>query len=139
MHNETHMSDHSESGALISADRVKGTNVYDTEGEKIGSIDSVMLSKHGGKVAYAVMSFGGFLGIGEKYHPLPWNKLDYDTELNGYRVSMTGESLRDAPSYDRDALERDEWGSTADDYYRGAGGQAAQAGGASQYPPANRI
>lgn len=135
MHSETHTKDLSEGEGLISADRVKGTNVYDAESKKIGSIDSVMLSKHSGKVAYAVMSFGGFLGIGEKYHPLPWSKLDYDTGLQGYRVSMTGESLRDAPSYDRNTLERDDWSSAADDYYGRSGGQTAT----SQYPAGNRI
>lgn len=139
MQSEPHMNSHSKSGELISADRVKGTNVYDAEGKKIGSIDSVMLSKHGGKVAYAVMSFGGFLGIGEKYHPLPWNRLDYDTTLDGYRVSMTGESLRDAPSYDRNALERDEWGSTADEYYGLEGGQSAAARNASQNMAGHRL
>jgi sporulation protein YlmC with PRC-barrel domain len=102
---------------LISADRVTGTNVYDADGTKIGSIDSVMLTKHGGKVAYAIMSFGGFLGIGEKYHPLPWQSLDYDTDLGGYRVPMAGSQLRDAPNYDRDSLDRDDWSSTTEDYY----------------------
>ncbi len=139
MQSAPNMNSHAKSGELISADRVKGTNVYDAEGKKIGSIDSVMLSKHGGKVAYAVMSFGGFLGIGEKYHPLPWNKLDYDPAVEGYRVSMTGESLRDAPSYDRNALEREEWRSAADEYYGRNGGQPAVAPKASQNLAGNRI
>jgi hypothetical protein len=60
-----------ESNTLISADKVQGTAVYDGTGERLGTIDSLMLNKRSGKVAYAVMSFGGFLGIGERYHPLP--------------------------------------------------------------------
>jgi sporulation protein YlmC with PRC-barrel domain len=62
-----------ETGGLISSDKVEGTAVYNRQGEKLGSIHSVMIDKSSGKVAYAVMSFGGFLGIGDRYHPLPWN------------------------------------------------------------------
>jgi sporulation protein YlmC with PRC-barrel domain len=93
-----------ETDNLISAGTVKGTAVYDVDGDKIGSIDEVMLDKVEGKVAYAVMSFGGFLGIGEKYHPLPWDSLTYDQDHGGYRVGMKGEMFRDAPSYDREEL-----------------------------------
>jgi sporulation protein YlmC with PRC-barrel domain len=64
------------SGTLIAADKVKGTNVYNPEGEKLGTVDDVMIDKVSGKAIYAVMSFGGFLGIGEKYHPLPWSSLN---------------------------------------------------------------
>lgn len=111
-----------ESANLISAERVKGTSVYDSTGEKIGSIDSVMLAKRSGKVAYAIMSFGGFLGMGEKYHPLPWDMLDYDTDVGGYRVSTVGAELKDAPAFDRDDLERPHvdtggWQSDTDNYY----------------------
>jgi hypothetical protein len=81
-----------------------------------------MLTKESGKVAYAIMSFGGFLGIGEKYHPLPWHALDYDTGLGGYRVATAGETLREAPSYNRDDLELADtgaasWADTTDRYY----------------------
>ena len=119
MHTPEHTAelDRDEAGDLISSDKVKGTNVYDNAGEKIGSIHDVMLTKMSGKVAYAVMSFGGFLGIGEKYHPLPWDALDYDTSLAGYRVGMAGEGFRDAPSYNRDELSSDSWPGATDDYY----------------------
>ncbi len=111
-----------ESANLISAERVKGTSVYDSTGEKIGSIDSVMLAKRSGKVAYAIMSFGGFLGMGEKYHPLPWDMLDYDTDVGGYRISTAGADLKDAPAYDREDLEVSHvasggWQSDTDSYY----------------------
>lgn len=109
--------DRDETNSLISAQKVRGTTVYDAAGDRIGTVDDIMLTKVEGSVAYAVMSFGGFLGIGEKYHPLPWDVLDYDTDLGGYRVSTTGESFRDAPSYSRDAFEQDDWEGTTRRYY----------------------
>ena len=61
------------SGSLIAAEKVNGTSVYNTAGDKLGSIDDIMLDKNSGRAIYAVMSFGGFLGMGEKFHPLPWS------------------------------------------------------------------
>jgi sporulation protein YlmC with PRC-barrel domain len=87
---------------LIESDRVEGTTVYDPKGDKIGSIKRLMIEKISGKVTYAVMSFGGFLGIGEEEHTIPWNKLDYDTSLGGYRTDITEEQLRGAPSFYRE-------------------------------------
>jgi len=112
--------DRDEVGDLISSDKVKGTAVYDSAGEKIGSIHDVMISKASGQVAYAVMSFGGFLGIGEKYHPLPWDSLDYDTSIGGYSVGMAGEGFREAPSYSTDEMAGDNWSEETDDYYDSA-------------------
>jgi hypothetical protein len=111
---------------LIAADRVKGTEAYSTGGDQLGSIDSVLIEKVGGKVAYVVMSFGGFLGIGEKFHPLPWHMLTYDTGLSGYRVDLDRAALEGAPSYDRDHVDRfdaNREGVDVDNYYRGRGGQ----------------
>jgi PRC-barrel domain len=68
---------------LISADKVEGTSVYSREGEKLGSIYGLMIDKFSGRVIYAVMSFGGFLGIGDRYHPLPWSVLTYDPGQGG--------------------------------------------------------
>lgn len=99
---------------LISADKVHGTEVYNHGGEHLGSVDSIMIDKVSGEVAYVVMSFGGFLGIGEKYHPLPWDVLDYDTAVGGYRVNLDRNALIDAPSYSRDDID-------AYDYERNAG------------------
>ena len=61
---------------LIESDRVEGTAVYDPQGKHLGSIKRLMIEKISGKVAYAVMSFGGFLGMGEDEHTIPWSKLD---------------------------------------------------------------
>src|SRR5215213_8472924 len=87
---------------LIESDRVEGTTVYDPRGNNIGSIKRMMIEKVSGRVAYAVLSFGGFLGIGEDEHTIPWNKLDYDPSLGGYRTDITEEQLRGAPKIDRD-------------------------------------
>lgn len=88
-----------QTSSLIGSDRVDGTTVYGADGEKIGEVERVMIDKISGKVAYAVLSFGGFLGIGEDYYPVPWSMLDYDTSLGGYRVSITKEQLDQAPKY----------------------------------------
>ena len=93
-----------ETGQLISSDKVTGTSVYNAAGDNLGSIQDVMIDKRSGRVAYAVMSFGGFLGIGEKYHPLPWNVLTYDEAKGGYNIDLTTDQLRGAPSYSRDEL-----------------------------------
>jgi hypothetical protein len=68
-----------ETGGLIGSDKVEGTAVYDARGEKIGSIERVMIDKRSGQVAYAVLSFGGFLGIGSDYYPIPWASLKYSS------------------------------------------------------------
>jgi len=92
---------------LISADKVVGTSVYNRQGEKLGSVYTLMLNKLNGQVAYAVMSFGGFLGIGESYHPLPWRILSYDTALGGYVVDLDRHRLEGAPAYT--PVEEPDW------------------------------
>ena len=87
---------------LIESDRVEGTTVYGPNGENIGSIKRLMIEKLSGRVAYAVMSFGGFLGMGDQEHAVPWNALHYDPSLGGYRTNVTEQQLRGAPSYSRD-------------------------------------
>ena len=87
---------------LIESDRVEGTTVYDPQGNNIGSIKRVMIEKIGGRVAYVVMSFGGFLGMGSQEHAIPWSKLTYDTNLGGYRTDITEKQLRGAPAFARD-------------------------------------
>src|SRR6187431_2079712 len=91
--------DRRETATLIGSDKVDGTAVYGADQEKIGSIQRVMIDKISGKVAYAVMSFGGFLGMGEDYYPVPWSTLKYDTNLEGYRVNLTNDQLKNAPKY----------------------------------------
>ena len=88
-----------ETDRLISSDKVVGTTVYDLQGEHLGSVYNLMVDKISGQVAYAVMSFGGFLGMGESYHPLPWRVLTYDTGRGGYVVDLDRSRLEAAPSY----------------------------------------
>lgn len=120
-----------ETHELISASKVNGTAVYDSSGEKIGSVDDVMLEKRSGKVSYAIMSFGGFLGIGERYHPLPWDVLTYDENLGGYNVGRAAGDFRDAPSYSRDELSSrgSQRFDDVDDYYAGSARTGYGAGG----------
>jgi sporulation protein YlmC with PRC-barrel domain len=91
-----------ETASLIGSDKVEGTNVYRSNGDKIGSIERIMLDKQSGKVAYAVMSFGGFLGIGHDHYPVPWSLLTYNTSLGGYEVNISDQQLTGAPSYAND-------------------------------------
>jgi hypothetical protein len=91
-----------ETASLIGSDKVEGTNVYRSNGDKIGSIERIMLDKQSGKVAYAVMSFGGFLGIGHDHYPVPWSLLTYNTKLGGYEVNISDQQLTGAPSYSND-------------------------------------
>lgn len=87
---------------LIASDKVEGTKVFDPRGENIGAIERILVEKRSGKVSYAVLSFGGFLGMGEEHYPLPWSKLNYDESLGGYRVDISKEQLEGAPRYDND-------------------------------------
>ena len=89
----------SEQGNLIGSDKVEGTAVFGADDQKIGSIERVMIDKKSGRVSYAVLSFGGFLGIGESYHPLPWKALTYDPSQGGYVVDLDKSKLESAPSY----------------------------------------
>jgi len=88
-----------ETDRLISSEKVESTAVYDRRGERLGTVHHLMIDKYTGQVAYAVMSFGGFVGIGESYHPLPWKMLTYDTRLAGYVVDLDRKRLEGAPSY----------------------------------------
>ncbi len=84
---------------LIASNKVEGTAVYNRQGERLGDIYNFMVGKRSGKVAYAVMSFGGLLGMGTSYYPLPWNALTYDERMGGYVVDVTKDRLTNAPSY----------------------------------------
>ena len=88
---------------------VEGTNVYDMKGTKIGEIDHLMIDKISGRVTYAVMSFGGFLGLGHGHYPVPWGALKYDTNLNGYVTGITEQQLKDAPAFSDDSWSDRNW------------------------------
>ncbi|HEY5817225.1 MAG TPA: PRC-barrel domain-containing protein [Mesorhizobium sp.] len=92
----------------IRASRVIGTEVYNAAGDHIGSIEDVMLEKTSNGIMFAVIGFGGFLGIGEKYHAIPWSSLDYDEKAGGYVVPYSKDQLKSAPAYSIDELTGDD-------------------------------
>jgi sporulation protein YlmC with PRC-barrel domain len=100
---ETNMADHDiardETMSLIASDKVEGTAVFNRAGEKLGSIHNFMVNKQTGQVEYAVLSFGGVLGMGTDFYPLPWDTLTYDTAQGGYLVDIDKEMLKGAPHY----------------------------------------
>jgi sporulation protein YlmC with PRC-barrel domain len=107
-------------GRLIAASKVNGTNVYNRAGEKLGSVYDVMIDKRSGNTEYAIMSFGGFLGIGDSYHPLPWRSLTYDERQGGYVVDLDRSRLQGAPSYSPSETSRwddPNYGRQVDEYY----------------------
>ena len=106
--------------SLISADRVEGTEVFNAAGEHLGEVQDVIIDKQTGKVAYAIMAFGGFLGIGEKYHPLPWSMLKYDSGKRGFVVPLDEATLAKAPAYGADEFRFDDraWNRDVHDYYK---------------------
>jgi hypothetical protein len=107
-----------ETYSLIASDKVEGTPVYRSNGEQIGKIQRVMIDKLSGKVAYAVMSFGGFLGMGEEYRPMPWSVLTYNESLGGYEVNLTDQQLKGAPKYsDSEGWNWQSGSKTVDGYY----------------------
>ena len=85
---------------LILSSRVVGTPVYDTAGTRLGHVADLSIEKAGGKAVYAIMAFGGFLGLGERFHPVPWMLLDYDLERGGFTVPLSAAALKDAPHYE---------------------------------------
>jgi hypothetical protein len=88
--------------ALVASDRVEGTVVRRLSGEKIGTIQRLMIDKVSGNVAYAVLRFGGFFGIGDKHLPIPWSSLKFDRITESYHVAISDAELAQAPSYTDD-------------------------------------
>ena len=84
---------------IISSDKVEGTTVYNPSGDKLGTVDDLMIDKLSGQIPYAVLEFGGFLGMGTDRYPLPWNMLKYDTTMDGYVVPLDKDRLEKAPRY----------------------------------------
>ena len=91
-----------ETSGLIGSDKVEGTGIYRSNGDRIGTVKRVMLDKLSGNVAYAVMSFGGILGMGGDYYPIPWSLLKYNERLGGYEVNLSDDQLKGAPKFRKD-------------------------------------
>ena len=108
------------SQGLISSNKVEGTKVFNTAGDKLGSIESVMIEKTSGTVRYAVLEFGGFLGMGTDRYPLPWGIMKYDQRQDGYVVPIDKNVLKDAPKYPENEYPEynEEYGRRIYDYYQ---------------------
>jgi sporulation protein YlmC with PRC-barrel domain len=107
--------------AAIRANKVIGTAVKDGSGKTIGKVEDIVLDKLSNNIKFAVLSFGGFLGIGEKYHPIPWSVLNYDPEDGNYVVSLSKDQLKEAPADSIHALTKDDgnrYRDAAFDYYK---------------------
>ena len=93
----------------ISSEDIHGTEVYGSDGKNIGEIDHLIIDKVSGRVAYSVMSFGGFMGLGHSHYPIPWGALTYDKSLGGFRTNVTEQQLRDAPEFSDDSWQDRDW------------------------------
>src|SRR5262245_16993941 len=103
---------------LISSEDVEDTNVHDAAGKKIGEVDHLMIDKISGRVAYAVISFGGFLGLGHSHYPVPWGALKYDTSLGGFRTNINEQQLKDAPAFSDDSWGDRNWETRTHQHYK---------------------
>lgn len=105
----------------ICAKKVLNTSVKDVDGNKIGAVEDIVLDKLSNNIMFAVVGFGGFLGMGEKYHPIPWDLLDYDESYDAYVIGLSKDELKAAPADSIDELTKDAGYSYRDrafDYYK---------------------
>ena len=111
-----------ETRRLIASNKVEGTAVYDRRGERLGSVYNFMVDKVSGQVAYAVLAVGGFLGLGEEHHPIPWKLLRYDTRLEGYVIDIDADRLAAGPRHEasEDPFRDPAFGDLVDGHYGGA-------------------
>lgn len=107
--------------SAIRASKVIGTTVKDSAGERLGKVEDLVLDKQSNSILFGVMGFGGVLGMGEKYHPVPWAALDYDKESDAYVINLTKEQLKAAPADSLEELTRNDGAAYRDrafDYYK---------------------
>jgi sporulation protein YlmC with PRC-barrel domain len=95
------MTEHGTTSSLIASDRVEGTAVYDARGRRIGKVERLMIDKLTGHIAYAMLSFSGFLGIGQDHYPIPWSMLTYNEKPDGFQLDVTEEQLKNAPKIEQ--------------------------------------
>ena len=104
---------------LVANGDLSSLSLYDRAGDKLGAIKDVYIDKITGQIEFVVGATGGFLGVGEKFHPLPWRELTYRAEPEGYMASFTKRELADAPSYDKEQLSSAHygWGDAVQRYF----------------------
>ena len=103
--------------SYISSEDIHGTEVFGASGDNVGEIDHLIIDKVSGQVAYAVMSFGGFMGLGHSHYPIPWGALHYDTSVAGFRTNITEQQLRDAPEFSDDSWQDRDWETRTHQHY----------------------
>jgi len=105
---------------LISADDVRGKSVHGRDGDKLGTVDKLILDERTGQIAYVILSTGGFLGLGQSYHPIPWSAFRYDEAQGGYAAAIDKRLLEGAPSFRPDSAPvfDDAYGRRVTDYFR---------------------
>jgi len=103
---------------LVPASRVEGAGVFAPTGERLGKVDDLMIDKVSGRTAYALLSFDGFLGVGERFYPIPWRMLDYDPSRRGFVVPLTRDQIEQGHSVaDREVEDEIEWREAVHAYY----------------------
>ena len=106
--------------ALMGANTLLGNDVYNKDGEDLGDIKELMIDMASGRVAYAVLSFGGLLGMGDKLFAVPWAALTLDTAKKRFTVSVLKDALKDAPGFDKDhwpSMSDQTWASGVHKFY----------------------
>ena len=106
--------------ALMGADTMVGNDVYNRAGDDLGDVKEILLNMHTGRVAYAVLSFGGFLGVGDKLFAVPWEALELDTVNKRFTLDVAKERLEEAPGFDKDHwpnMADPKWASSLHTYY----------------------
>jgi sporulation protein YlmC with PRC-barrel domain len=106
---------------VMAASTLKGTTVVSSDGGEVGTISDIMLDVRAGRVAYAVLSEGGFLGLGTSLHAMPWNALTLDTGAECFHVSIAAQQIKDDPGFDKDhwpSMADASWGDTVHHYYK---------------------
>lgn len=105
---------------VMAASTLKGTTVISSDGADVGTISDIMLDVRGGRIAYAVLSEGGFLGMGTSLHAIPWNALTLDTDAECFHVSIAAQRIKEDPGFDKDhwpSMADASWGTTVHQYY----------------------
>ena len=106
--------------ALMGADTLIGNNVYNTADESLGTIKELMIEMSTGKIGYAVLSYGGFLGMGDRLFAVPWQALKLDTQNKRFTLNASKEQLKNAPGFDKDhwpAMADTSWASDVHKFY----------------------
>jgi hypothetical protein len=104
----------------MAASTLEGTQLISSDGAEVGKISNIMLDVRSGRIAYAVLSEGGFLGMGTNLHAIPWNALTLDTDGECFHVSIAAQRIKDDPGFDKDhwpSMADASWGTTVHRYY----------------------